>query len=288
MMTALDTTAARATLRSVQKKSPLLASRLWMTGLLCLCFVLICLTARDALSDLYFRWAHEDEYGYGFLIVALVPFLLWRCWPSLLAGSSNRFWFGLAVIIVAQALIILSALGESYYVEQIALIASFMGIGLVVFGVGAFRVLLPIAVLLLLTLPLPFTLQAMLTIRLQLISTELAEAIIRLFGIPVYVEGNVIDLGIYQLQVAEACSGLRYLLPMFCLSFLVAYLYKAPFWKKALLVVSAAPITIGINSFRIAVTAVLVNLFGTQMAEGFLHEFEGWIIFLLGSPSRRA
>ena len=95
-------------------------------------------------------------------------------------------------------------------------------------------------------------------------------AVIQLFGIPVYVEGNIIDLGVYKLQVAEACSGLRYLLPLTCISVLVAYLYKAPFWKKALLVVSAAPLTVLINSFRIAITAVLVNSFGISMAEGFL------------------
>lgn len=97
-----------------------------------------------------------------------------------------------------------------------------------------------------------------------------------------YVEGNIIDLGTYQLQVAEACSGLRYLLPLICISFLVSYLYKAPFWKKLFVVVSAVPITIVINSFRIAVTAILVDHFGTKMAEGFLHEFEGWVIFLIG------
>ena len=95
--------------------------------------------------------------------------------------------------------------------------------------------------LLLLTIPLPFTLQAMLTIKLQLISTELGVAMIQLMGVPVFVEGNIIDLGTYKLQVAEACSGLRYMLPLLCMSFLVAYLYKAPFWKRAIVVISSDP-----------------------------------------------
>ena len=141
----------------------------------------------------------------------------------------------------------------------------------------------PLAVLLLLTIPLPYTLQAIVTVKLQLLSTQIGEAAIRLFGIPVFVEGNVIDLGQYKLQVAEACSGLRYLLPLTAISFILAYLYKAPFWKKAILVASAAPITILINSFRIAVIAVLVDNFGTQMAEGFLHQFEGWVVFIFGA-----
>ena len=161
---------------------------------------------------------------------------------------------------VAQLAAVLGAFGKSYFVEQIAFILTLLGIAVVIFGTGPIRVFLPLAVPLLLTIPLPFTLQAIVTVKLQLISTQIGEAAIRLFGIPVFVEGNVIDLGQYKLQVAEACSGLRYLLPLTAISFILAYLYKAPFWKKAVLVASAAPITILINSFRIAVIAVLVQL----------------------------
>jgi exosortase D (VPLPA-CTERM-specific) len=104
-----------------------------------------------------------------------------------------------------------------------------------------------------------------------------------LFGIPVFVEGNVIDLGQYKLQVAEACSGLRYLLPFACIGFILAYLYNAPLWKRAIVVASTPLLTVLINSFRIAVVALLVDNFGSHMAEGFVHEFEGWVIFLGGS-----
>jgi len=269
------------------EKSPQRISRFelplfWNYVLASACVVILCFAARDGLENLYFRWTHEDEYGYGFLIAALVPFLLWRQWPALINGSQNRAWVGVLITFAGLACSILGVAGESFLLEQIGLIVSLFGLGLVFFGIHAARALLPIALLLLLTLPLPFTLQAMLTIKLQLISTDLGVAMIQLLDIPVYVEGNIIDLGTYKLQVAEACSGLRYLLPLTCISVLVAYLYKAPFWKKAVLVVSAAPLTVLINSFRIAVTAVLVDNFGISMAEGFLHEFEGWLVFLVG------
>lgn len=265
----------------VEKRSPLRASRLWLVGLTIGALVLICLGGRDGLRNLYDRWAYEDEYGYGFLITAVVPFLLWKRRGLLISASNETRWPGLLLLLVAQLFIILAAAGESYYFEQVAVILSILSVGLVLFGMGAFRVLLPLAVLMLLTVPLPYTLQAILTIKLQLLSTDLGVAFIRLIGMPVYVEGNIIDLGGYQLQVAEACSGLRYLLPLICISFLAAYLYKASFWKKAIVVCSAAPLTILTNSFRIAVTAVLVGRFGTRMAEGFIHEFEGWFIFLM-------
>jgi exosortase D (VPLPA-CTERM-specific) len=103
---------------------------------------------------------------------------------------------------------------------------------------------------------------------------------VRLFGISVYLEGNVIDLGSYQLQVVEACSGLRYLFPLMSFGFLIACLFQAPFWQRALVFLSTLPITVLMNSFRIGVIGVLVEYWGIGMAEGFLHAFEGWIIFL--------
>ncbi|MEY8882139.1 VPLPA-CTERM-specific exosortase XrtD [Donghicola sp. XS_ASV15] len=105
-------------------------------------------------------------------------------------------------------------------------------------------------------------------------------AIVRAFGVPVYLEGNIIDLGVYKLQVAEACSGLRYLFPILSFSYLFAILYRGPLWHKAILLLSAAPLTVAMNAVRIGVIGVLVNSYGIEQAEGFLHFFEGWVIFL--------
>jgi len=237
----------------------------------------------DGLVNLYNRWMYEEEYDYGVLVAALVPvFLLGRRW-QILELSSPTLWPGLLIVIFAQVCAAIGNLGESYFIQQIAFVLTLLGLLIVVFGTGPFRIFAPLAALLLLTLPLPYTLQAMLTIKLQLLSTDIGSAVISLLGIPAFVEGNIVDLGLYKLQVAEACSGLRYLLPLTCIAFILAYLYKASFWKKALLVVSAVPLTIFVNSLRIAITAVLVNNFGIAMAEGFFHWFEGWVIFCLAA-----
>ena len=281
-MTALYTASPSNGLPKAQQKPPLLAARLLAPAFAVACLILIGLSAHDGLSDLYKRWANEEEYGYGFLVAAIVPLLLWGRWRLILERSGGSQWPGVVIVIIAQLCTIIAVLGKSYFIQDITLIATLLGLGVVIFGYGAFRILLPLAVLLALAIPLPYTLEAILTIKLQLLSTNIGVALIQLIGVPVYVEGNIIDLGTYKLQVAEACSGLRYLLPLTCISFLVAYLYSAAFWKRVLLVVSAAPITILINSFRIAVIAVLVNSFGIEMAEGFLHQFEGWVIFILG------
>jgi exosortase D (VPLPA-CTERM-specific) len=117
--------------------------------------------------------------------------------------------------------------------------------------------------------------------KFQEISSIIGVGMIRLMDIPVYLTGNVIDLGDYKLQVAEACSGLRYLFPFLSLGVMTAYLFRGPMWQKLLIVASTIPITIFMNSFRIAVTGALVQAYGTEHAEGALHLFEGWVVFVL-------
>lgn len=129
-------------------------------------------------------------------------------------------------------------------------------------------------------LPLPNFLYWQLTTFLQGVSSELGVWFIRLFGLPVYLEGNIIDLGLLQLQVAEACSGLQYLFPILSFSYLFAILYRGPLWHKAVLLLMAAPLTVFMNSFRIGVIGVIVNYYGLGWVEGFTHFFEGWVIFV--------
>ena len=129
-------------------------------------------------------------------------------------------------------------------------------------------------------LPLPQVVYWQMSTFLQGISSEVGVWFVRMAGVPVFLEGNIIDLGVYKLQVAEACSGLRYLFPILSFSYLFAILYRGPVWHKAVLLLAAAPLTVLMNSFRIGMIGVLVNSYGIEQAEGFLHFFEGWIIFL--------
>jgi len=128
--------------------------------------------------------------------------------------------------------------------------------------------------------PLPQFLYIKLSSAMQLISSELGVAFIRLIGIPVFLEGNIIDLGVYKLQVAEACDGLRYLFPLMSFGFLLAVLYRGVWWHRLILFLTTMPITIVMNSFRVGVIGILVDSYGIEQAEGFLHYFEGWVIFI--------
>jgi exosortase D (VPLPA-CTERM-specific) len=236
----------------------------------------------DALDNLVTRWRFEPEYNFGPMVVALVAYLLWARWPSMRERLGGSPWPGFIVLVAGLAMCFFGEAGESYYAQQLGFFTAIFGAGMAMLGARTFWILAPLLVMVLLTVPLPYTLQAIVTVKLQLISSQFGVAVVRLLGIPVFLSGNVIDLGVYQLQVAEACSGLRYLFPFICLSFLLAYLYEAPMWKRAIVFMMGVPVPIFLNGVRIASTAVMVNSYGIEMAEGFIHYFEGWVVFLAG------
>ena len=222
------------------------------------------------------------EYSHGPLIplISLYLFLreLRQGAPLDRTGPINRAP-GIAVIVFALVFGIFGNLVQIPDVVTYAFIIWVAGVVLVCFGWDRGKThQLPVLHLIFM-LPLPQFLYWKLTIVLQLISSQLGVEVIRLMDIPVFLEGNVIDLGAYKLQVAEACSGLRYLFPILSFSYLFGILYRGPFWHKALLFLMAAPLTVVMNSFRIGVIGVLVNSYGIEQAEGFLHFFEGWVIF---------
>lgn len=146
-------------------------------------------------------------------------------------------------------------------------------------GLQSFRVLLPALIYLAFAVPLPRLIEVALTAKMQLLSSTLGVIILQFLGISVFQDGNIIDLGQAKLQVVEACSGLRYLFPLMSLGFLIAFLFNGTFWKRALIFLSTIPLTLGMNSLRIAVTGILVNIFGPGAAEGIMHDAEGFFVF---------
>lgn len=234
----------------------------------------------EAVHSMISKWSNQEEYGYGYLIPVITAFLIWQRKNQLAAMEFRSSWWGLALIFVGGILFFLGAIATVHTVSQYALIVTIMGIALAFMGWPAFKIVAVPLALLLFMVPFPAFIYNNLSSELQLLSSKLGVAVIRLFGISVYLEGNVIDLGVYKLQVVEACSGLRYLFPLVSLAFVMTYLYQVELWKRAVVFLSSIPVTVLMNSFRIGVIGVLVEYGGTEQAEGFLHYFEGWVIFM--------
>ena len=250
----------------------------WIWG--CIGVLLATITFHSALSELVRRWSVQEEYSHGFLIPIVAAWLIWTRRRILLASFGPPSWVGVLLILLAMFMHLIGVLSAIFILSQLAFIVVLLGITLAVGGFSLLRSAFFPIMFLTFAIPLPYFVDANLSLSLQLISSQLGVFFIRLFGIPVYLDGNLIDLGNYKLQVVDACSGLRYLFPLFSLSFLAAYLFNAPVWQRALILLSSIPITVAMNGFRIGIVGLTMDRWGPRMADGALHFFEGWIIFV--------
>ena len=251
---------------------------------LCLC-VGVCLVAAfwEGLQTMAITWFSTEEYSHGVLIPLIAGFLVWQRRSELARAQFVPSWSGVAVVLMGAALNLIGKLAAIYVLQQYAFMIVLCGLVLTVGGWRMLRELWAPLFLLLFMIPLPNFFFNSLSLQLQLISSQIGVWFIRLFGISVFVEGNVIDLGAMKLQVAEACSGLRYLFPLITLGFIAAYFFKVSLWKRVVLFLSSIPITVLMNSLRIGAIGVLVEHWGAGMAEGFLHDFEGWVVFMFSA-----
>ncbi|MEK6749678.1 MAG: VPLPA-CTERM-specific exosortase XrtD [Pseudomonadota bacterium] len=225
-------------------------------------------------------WGESEEYGYGYAVPFIALFLLWQKKNAWEKAAMNGAWMGAFIVFVAVLLRVVGDLSTLYLVVQYSFLIALMGLLYALAGWRGFKIAGPPLLFLAFMIPLPQFLFRELSQSLQLISSTLGVALVKLFGISVFLEGNVIDLGNFQLQVVEACSGLRYLFPLLTLGFIMAYFYRDKFWKRVLVFLSAIPLTVLMNSLRIAAVGVTVEYWGKSMAEGVLHDFEGWAMFM--------
>lgn len=236
---------------------------------------------KDMAVGLIDVWNTKEEYSHGFFLPVIAGYFLWRNKEKFICTTSLApSWVGVFIGFIALLLFVVGSIGFTPYLEKISLVLLIYGVFVARFGLRVTPLVFIPLVLIFLSYPLPVLVNAQFTADMQLISSQIGVLVIRFFDITVFLEGNVIDLGVYKLAVVEACSGLRYMYPLLSLSLILAYLFKVAMWKRAVLFISAIPITILMNSFRIGVIGVLVEHKGIGMAEGFLHDFEGWIIFM--------
>lgn len=255
-------------------------NRNWWVGT-ALCAALLGVIYYDALAIMVNVWIDDENYGHGFFVPFISLFLVWAKREKLRTLEPQGSWWGLSLILLGLVLYGLGELGTLATLLHLSFWFVIVGLCWTAFGGKILRELSFPLLFLLTMIPLPQFLLQGLSGQLQLLSSALGVGCLQVVGVTAFREGNVIDLGPIQLQVVEACSGLRYLFPLMSLSLLCAYLFKGPLWKRGVVFLASMPIAIVLNGFRIGVIGVLVEIFGAGAAEGFIHLFEGWVIFLL-------
>ncbi|MDH5670315.1 MAG: VPLPA-CTERM-specific exosortase XrtD [Nitrospira sp.] len=233
----------------------------------------------DSLLFLFNRIGNDD-YSHGMFVPVICLFLVWQVRYRILAAGIKHSWLGLVIVSVGLFVYGVGELATLYVMQHLSLWMVLVGLVISAIGVRATRVITFPLFYLLTAIPLPNFLYAGLSSKLQLWSSALGIGCLQLIGVTAFREGNVIDLGPVQLQVVEACSGIRYLFPLTSLALLCAYLFKDRMWKRIVLVLSSIPISIFVNGFRIGMIGLLVEWDGQGAAEGFSHLFEGAVLFM--------
>ena len=244
--------------------------------------VVVAWTYWTTLAETAQIWAHEPQYSHGYLVPVFALALLWFRRDRLADATLNPSWWGVPLLISG---IILRAVGTACYLvwfDRISLVPCLAGLCLVIGGAGVFRWVWPAVAFLSFMVPLPYVLEIMVGGPLQRVATTATTFALQTLGYPALAEGTVILLNEANLNIVEACSGLRMLVIFFALSTAVAMVVHRPLWEKILIVASAVPIAVVVNVIRITATGVLYDSVSSQAAKAVSHDLAGWLMMPLG------
>jgi exosortase len=234
----------------------------------------------DMVSD----WWKDPNFSHGFLVPVFSAYLIWERRDTLkLFPDRDTSLAAFFFVIVAMVMIVVGKAGSEYFTMRSSLVVLIFGLSRIILGREEFRkCLFPLAFLLFMV-PIPYILYDAIAFPLKMIASWFGEHSLMLIGVPVFREGNIIHLPNIQLEVADACSGIRSLMSLMALASVVAYFMGTGAIKGVALVASAVPISVVTNSMRILITGILSYRFGQKAAEGFFHEFSGLVIFIVGA-----
>lgn len=246
-------------------------------GLALASFVLLFFeVGRSLVSD----WSTDDNYSHGFLVVPVAVYLAWERRDALVAAPSRPSVLGLVVIVASLLVLAAGTLGAELFLTRVALVGVLLGVVLFVWGWHHTRLLAFPLSFLLLMIPLPAIVFNQIALPLQLLASRVGEVGLRLVGVPVLREGNLMLLASTTLEVAEACSGIRSLVSLLTLGIVYGYFTDSRLWMRWLLALATVPIAVFTNGLRVAGTGVAAHYYGPEVADGFLHAFSGWLVFV--------
>lgn len=231
--------------------------------------------------DMVMQWYEDDNYSHGFIVPLIAGYFLYERREELKKALVEPWGPGLLLIILGMVQLTVAWLGTEYFTMRSSLIVIVAGMVVYFFGRQVFKLtLLPIAYLIFMV-PLPYIVYDAVAFPLKLFVTKVSVLFLKAVGIVVLREGNIIMFPATTLEVADACSGIRSLVSLLALSVAYAFFSQSSNLKRWLLILSAVPIAIFTNSLRVIVTGILAQYWGAKAAEGFFHEFAGFVVFAL-------
>lgn len=233
------------------------------------------------LKHLVGQWWEDPNFSHGFFVPAFSLFLIWQRRAKLREIEPKPSLWGLPIIVGSMCLLVLGTFGAELFISRMSLLFLLGGVTIFFMGWETLRAVLFPLVFLVLMVPVPAIIFSQITFPLQILASKLSAWLLPFLGVPVFREGNVINLPAMPLEVAEACSGIRSLLSLITLAIMYGYLLEGRVSIRVVLALAAIPIAVAANGLRIVGTGLLVQYWDPDKAEGFFHAFSGWLIFVV-------
>ena len=245
--------------------------------------VLLALTGwlyAPVLVRLVAQWWSDPNFSHGFFVPAFAAYVLWEDRDRLYAIQGSPSNWGLLLILMSLLTLVLGVCGAELFLARISLLLLAAGIVVFLRGWITLRIVLFPLMFLFLMIPIPAIVFNEITLPLQVLASKLSAWLLPYLGVPVFREGNVINLPAMPLEVADACSGIRSLLSLTTLAIMYGYLMEKRIRLRVILALASIPIAVGANGLRIVGTGLLVQYWDPDKAQGFFHEFSGWLMFV--------
>ncbi|RJP20370.1 MAG: exosortase [Deltaproteobacteria bacterium] len=227
------------------------------------------------------QWSDDPNFSHGFLVPLFSAFLIWRRRYEIhLFPAASSCGKGLILLGIGLVFLVIGKAGGEHFTIRFSLVLVLAAICALVTGWEGLRKCFFAFAFLVFMIPIPYIIYDWIAFPLKLLASEIGEISLRAAGIPVFRDGNIINLASLQLEVADACSGIRFLYSMTALATVTAYFLGLGIIRGGILFLSAIPASVGANSSRIFMTGAISNRYGAEYAKGFFHEISGTLVFL--------
>jgi exosortase len=271
MATAVDRIPNSSATEPASNRTVPIAAIAWFAALIAIGYL-------PVLKHLYWQWTNDEDMGHGLFVPIVAAYIAWQRREEIQATPVKPDYRGLILIGWGAIQLVVGTLGAELFLQRTALLFTLVGVILTTCGTRILKKLAFPLFLLVFMIPIPRIVYTEITFPLQLFASRVAEVILSGLGYPVLREGNVLELASQKLSVVEACSGIRSLLSLSFLSLVYAYFFDRKQWMRWTLLAATIPIAIIANAGRVTVTGILSEI-RTDLAQGFYHSLEGWLIF---------
>ncbi|MCF8104147.1 MAG: exosortase/archaeosortase family protein [Desulfohalobiaceae bacterium] len=241
-----------------------------------------CVLYFPVIKKLIRDWNGDPNYSHGYFIPFLAGFMIWSRREGLQQAVKKPSSIGLGLILLGLMQFFAAWVGSEYFLQGTSMIMVLIGSVLYLWGWRVAALSLVPILYLVFMIPLPDIIWNRLAVPLALLASKVSADLVSGLGLTILREGNILTLPNITLQVADACSGLRSLTTLLALSAFLAFVSDLSAGRKWILFLAGAPIALLGNIFRLTGTAFLARHYGASVAHGFIHDFSGWIVFVLG------